>query len=36
MEINRIWAMPNSSTFSILPIKDLVEKYTKVQGVRTK
>jgi hypothetical protein len=27
--INRIWAMPNSKTFSIKPIKELVERYLK-------
>ena len=27
MEINRIWAMPNKLTFTIKPIKKLVEKY---------
>lgn len=27
MEINRIWAMPNKLTFTIKPIKELVEKY---------
>lgn len=26
MTINRIWAMPNKNTFSIKPIKELVEK----------
>ncbi len=27
MEINRIWAMPNSNTFKIKPIKEFVERY---------
>jgi hypothetical protein len=27
MEINRIWAMPNSDTFSVPPIGDFVKKY---------
>jgi len=27
MEINRIWAMPNKHTFTILPIKELVIRY---------
>lgn len=27
MEIKRTWAMPNSKTFSIKPIKELIEKY---------
>ena len=27
MIINRIWQMPSSNTFSIKPIKELIEKY---------
>jgi hypothetical protein len=27
--ITRIWAMPNSRTFSIKPIRNLIDKYTK-------
>lgn len=27
MLINRVWAMPNKNTFSIKPIKDIIEKY---------
>lgn len=27
MNLNRIWAMPNSKTFKIKPIKEFVEKY---------
>ena len=27
MEVNRIWAMPNKLTFTIKPIKELVQKY---------
>ena len=27
MIINRVWAMPNKNTFSIKPIKELIEKY---------
>lgn len=27
MVINRIWSMPNSKTFKIKPIKELIEKY---------
>lgn len=27
MEINRVWSMPNSKTFSIKPISDLLHKY---------
>ena len=27
MIINRIWAMPNKKTFTIKPIKELIEKY---------
>ena len=34
MKINRIWAMPNSKTFSIKPIEDLIHKYIdKIDGV---
>lgn len=29
MEITRVWAMPNSKTFSIKPIKELIAKYIK-------
>lgn len=28
MIINRAWAMPNSKTFSIKPIKEIIEKYS--------
>lgn len=28
MTINRKWSMPNSNTFSIPPIRELIEKYT--------
>lgn len=27
MVINRVWAMPNSNTFSVLPIKELVNRF---------
>ena len=27
MEINRVWCMPNSNTFTIKPIKELIHKY---------
>lgn len=27
MEINRIWAMPNSRTFSIKPIREIIDRY---------
>jgi hypothetical protein len=27
MQMNRIWQMPNSNTFEIKPIKELIEKY---------
>lgn len=27
MKINRVWAMPNKNTFTIKPIKELVEKF---------
>lgn len=29
MEINRVWAMPNSDTFNIKPIRELIRKYVK-------
>lgn len=29
MIINRIWSMPNKNTFTILPIKNLLNKYIK-------
>lgn len=35
MEINRVWAMSNSNTFSIPPINKLVDRYT-AQGVKAK
>ena len=28
MVVNRVWAMPNSNTFSIKPIGELVKRYT--------
>ena len=28
MRITRRWAMPNSKTFTIKPIRELIEKYT--------
>lgn len=28
MNISRVWAMPNSRTFSIPPINDIIKKYT--------
>ena len=31
MEINRIWAMPNSKKFNIKPIRNLIEKYKNVK-----
>ena len=34
MEIKRVWAMPNSKTFSIKPINELIHKYIdKIEGV---
>lgn len=33
MEINRAWAMPNSNTFEIKPIKQLIEKYIQPHDV---
>ena len=32
MELNRAWAMPNSNTFEIKPIKAFVQKYIKLVG----
>ncbi len=29
MEINRIWAMPNKNTFTIKPIRELVNRYSE-------
>ena len=33
MLVNRVWAMPNSNTFSIKPIRELVERYTSGEKV---
>lgn len=33
MEINKVWHMPNSLTFTIKPIKELIEKYIHNQKV---
>ena len=33
MEINRIWEMPNSKTFKIKAIKEIIKKYTKKEDV---
>ena len=33
MIINRVWAMPNSQTFSIKPIKELVERHLCQGGI---
>ena len=33
MIINRKWAMPNSNTFSILPIKYLIDKYINGKSI---
>lgn len=33
MEMNHIWAMPNSRTFSVPPIKAFVEKYVEYAAV---
>ena len=30
MEIKRVWAMPNSRTFSIKPINELIHKYKRI------
>lgn len=29
MKINRLWSMPNSNTFDIKPIREMILKYTK-------
>ena len=29
MKINRIWAMPSKNTYTIKPIKELIERYIK-------
>lgn len=31
--INRLWAMPNKNTFTIKPIKEIVEKYVNISDV---
>lgn len=33
MNFNRVWAMPNSLTFTIKPIKELIERYVKTDMV---
>ena len=33
MIVNRVWAMPSSKTFSIKPIGELVERYTRQGGI---
>jgi len=30
MKINRVWAMPNRWTFTIKPIKELLQRYVNV------
>lgn len=32
MKINRVWAMPNKWTFTIKPIKELLDRYVKNNG----
>ena len=32
MNMTRVWAMPNSNTFSVPPIRDFVQKYLKLVG----
>ena len=32
MKISRSWAMPNSNTFEIKPIKELISKYEDSNG----
>lgn len=34
MVINREWAMPNGKTFSIKPIKEIIERYIKESGAK--
>jgi len=34
MVLNRIWAMPNKNTFSIKPIRELIEKYLPSGEIR--
>ena len=29
MKINRTWAMPNKNTFTIRPIKELINRYSQ-------
>lgn len=31
MQINRVWAMPNSKTFQIKPIRELINKYIYIE-----
>ena len=33
MEINRAWAMPNSNTFEIKPIQQLIERYIQPHNI---
>ncbi len=33
MKINRVWAMPNSETFTIKPIKELISRYIDKEKV---
>ena len=33
MQISRVWAMPNRHTFSIPPIRDLVQKYVSGKSI---
>lgn len=32
MEMNRIWAMPNKNTFSIKPIRELLDRWVIPTG----
>ena len=34
MRMNRIWSMPNRETFSIRPIKNLIDSYVKEEGYK--
>lgn len=31
MIINKTWSMPNSETFSIKPIRELIDRYKKTE-----
>jgi hypothetical protein len=33
VKINRVWAMPNSQTFTIKPIKELISRYIRSENI---